>query len=87
MSNVISEYWQDERKSVIRLTNDGFEVDLYENDTLLETRQLHEHSESYAESCAENYVQRVFNVVGNPNDVGYYGYNEKTDNFYPELDD
>ena len=23
----------------------------------------------------------------NPNSVGYYGYNEKTDNFYPELDD
>ena len=23
----------------------------------------------------------------NPNSVGYYGFNEKTDNYYPEIDD
>ena len=23
----------------------------------------------------------------NPNSVGYYGYNEKTDNYYPDVDD
>ena len=23
----------------------------------------------------------------NPNSVGYYGYNQKTDNYYPNLDD
>ena len=60
MSNVISEYWQDERKSVIRLTNDGFEVDLYEGNELIETREVHDHSESYAEDCAENWVTRIF---------------------------
>jgi hypothetical protein len=23
----------------------------------------------------------------NPNSVGYYGFNEKTDNYYPDIDD
>jgi len=25
--------------------------------------------------------------INNPNSVGYYGYNQKTDNYYPNLDD
>lgn len=88
MSNVISEYWRDNRKAVIRLTEEGFEVDLLKDTVLKETRKLHDHSESYAESCAENFVDGVFDVDdSNPNSVGYYGYNEKTDNYYPELDD
>ena len=37
-------------------TESGFEVELYENDKLIETRELYKHSEGYAEDCAENWV-------------------------------
>lgn len=87
MKNVISEYMQDDRKAVIRWTEKGFEVDLYIKDDIQEIREVHEHSESYAENVAENFVLGLFDAVPNPNAVGYYGYNEKTDNFDPEVDD
>ena len=89
MRKVIHEYWSRKlnRSAVVIDTSKGFEVELYENGAIAEIRRLHEHSESYAESCAENFCDGMFNAVPNPNDVGYYGYNEKTDNFYPELDD
>lgn len=88
MSNVISEYWRDNRKAVVRLTEEGFEVDLLKDTVLKETRKLHDHAESYAESCAENFVDGLFDVDdSNPNNVGYYGYNEKTNNYYPEIDE
>jgi hypothetical protein len=87
MSQVIHEYWRDDRKAIVRHTEKGFEVDLFLKDEIQEIREVHDHSESYAESCAENYVDGIFDAVPNPNAVGYYGYNQKTDNFYPEIDD
>jgi len=36
--------------------SEGYEVDLYENDVLLKSLIIHEHSEGYAEDCAENWV-------------------------------
>lgn len=90
MNEVMHEYWgrENDRKSVVRLTEKGFEVDLLVGENVLETRKLHDHSESYAESCAENFVDEIFDVEDpNPNSVGYYGFNEKTDNYYPEIDD
>ncbi len=44
------------------VTSNGFEVDLFDNTGLLETRELYSHSERYAEDCAENYVLGVFSV-------------------------
>lgn len=85
MSNVISEYMGDERKAIIRKAKEGFEVDLYLDQLLVETRKVHNHSESYAEDVAENYVQKMFDVV--EKEGSFYGYNEKTDNFDPEVDD
>jgi len=90
MRKVIHEYWSRKlnRSAVVIDTAKGFEVELYENGAIAEIRRLHEHSESYAESCAENFVDGIFDVEDpNPNSVGYYGFNEKTDNYYPELDD
>ena len=44
------------------LTPNGFEVDLFDKNGLRETRELHNHSEKYAEDCAENYVLGLFSV-------------------------
>lgn len=87
MSEVMQRYCQDDRKAVVRHTEKGYEVDLFLKDEIQEIREVHNHSESYAEDVAENYVSGLFDAVPNPNVVGYYGYNQKTDNFYPELDD
>lgn len=88
MNTVMHEYWRNNKKAVVRLTDEGFEVDLIKDESLLETRKVHDHSESYAEDVAENWVDGIISEdTLNPNSVGYYGYNEKTDNYFPELDD
>ena len=56
----ISEYIQDDRKAVIRKTDKGFEVDLIINKQIKEVREVHDHSESYAEDVAENFVLGMF---------------------------
>lgn len=38
-----------------------FEVEFYDNSKLKETRIIKEHSEMYAEDCAENWVLGVIN--------------------------
>ena len=48
------------RSAKVYNTEAGFEVDLYEGNELIETREVHDHSESYAEDCAENWVMRIF---------------------------
>lgn len=85
------EYWREERKALVYHTTKGWEVDLLKNDKLLETRRVYNHSESYAEDVGENWVDGIITEAmldsSNPNSVGYYGYNEKTDNYDPEVDD
>ena len=44
------------RTAQIRRTSLGYEVDLYDNEVLIETREVHAHSESYAEDVAENWT-------------------------------
>ena len=85
MSNVISEYMGADRRAVIRKAQEGFEVDLYLDQLLVETRKVHNHSESYAEDVAENYVEGMFNTQ--EKEGSFYGYKEKSDNFDPEIDD
>jgi len=85
MSNVISEYMGADRRAVIRKAQEGFEVDLYLDQLLVETRKVHNHSESYAEDVAENYVEGMFNAE--EKEGSFYGYKEKSDNFDPEIDD
>ena len=50
---------KDERIANVYLTPKGFEVDLYENDVLIKSLIVHEHSENYAEDCAENWVEGI----------------------------
>lgn len=85
MSQVISEYMNDDRKAVIRKASEGYEVDLYKNKILLETRKVHNHSNAYAEDVADNYVLGVFDAV--EKDGSFYGYNEKSRNYEHGLDD
>tara|TARA_Y100001937_G_C7135892_1_gene339965 strand:- start:4768 stop:4992 length:225 start_codon:yes stop_codon:yes gene_type:complete len=62
---IISEYREygepveGSRLALIMSTKDGFEVDLYEEDKKMRTLNVHEHSLSYAEDCAENWCQRI----------------------------
>lgn len=79
---IISEYWNDGRKAIIRREKEGFEVDLYKDD-LKETRQVHEHSETYAENVAENFVHGIFDIEPEEKEGSFYGYREKSANYYP----
>ena len=53
----------DDKNAKVFLTNEGYEVDYYEGKTLLKSEQHHDHSESWAEDCADNYVLGV-KVIG-----------------------
>lgn len=62
MSKVRTEmhsYMQDNKTAKVFLTNEGYEVDYYEGKTLLKSEPLHNHSESYAEDAADNYVMGI----------------------------
>ena len=80
---LVSEYWDNDRRAVIRKEKEGLEVDLYKND-FKETRKVHNHSETYAENVAENFVQGLFDIE---KEGSFYGYKQKTDNYDPEVDD
>jgi hypothetical protein len=85
MNKLYHTYAYENRYAEVFKNDKGFEVELYENDKLVETREVHAHSESYAEDVADNWVQGIINI---PEKEGsFYGYNEKDDNFYPGLDD
>jgi hypothetical protein len=87
MRNSYHTYQYNNRYAEVFKSSKGFEVDLHEDNKLVETREVWNHSESYAEEVADNWVQGIIKIEANPNDKGYYGYNQKTQNFYPGLDD
>ena len=59
----LSTYWGDEqfkdRRAMVMKNEQGY-YELYKSDNLIETRPLYEHSERYAEDCAENFVMGYF---------------------------
>ena len=59
-------YQRDDRKAKVNYTQKGWSVDLYErNDeswSKVETRDCFEHSETWAEDVAENFVDRMYDV-------------------------
>lgn len=70
MSKVeLSTFWGDgeysNRKANVCKDDNGFLVEFYENDKLIEPRHLYEHSEIYAENAAENWVIGVIREAGN----------------------
>lgn len=44
--------------------SDGFYVNFFKNNISYGSRYLYDHSEQYAEDCAENFVLGVFDVEG-----------------------
>ena len=78
--NLFHTYEMGVRRAEVFLTKKGFEVELYEDDGWSATRKVHQHSESYAEDCADNWCQGMFNVE---KEGSFYGYREKNDNYYP----
>lgn len=52
-------YIRDNRKALVLKNAMGFYVELYDTDELIETRELYNHAEIYAENCAENWVDMV----------------------------
>ena len=56
-------YIHEDRHADVYLTKQGFEVDLYINDKQIATREVHNHSESYAEDVAENWCQNFIKTI------------------------
>tara|TARA_Y100000996_G_scaffold371514_1_gene319792 strand:+ start:126 stop:329 length:204 start_codon:yes stop_codon:yes gene_type:complete len=50
---------RDNRKAIVLRNAMGFYVEMYDTDELIETRELYNNSEYYAESCAENWVDGI----------------------------
>jgi len=63
---ILSEYRGHEatasRHATVIKDKQGFAVELYEFEHLVEKRPLYNHSEDYAESAAENYVLGVMDA-------------------------
>lgn len=49
----------DDRSAFVKTNDKGFFVEMWSDTELIETRPLYEHSEIYAENCAENWVLGV----------------------------
>jgi len=56
---LISVYEKDNRKAEIHKDEAGYYVKLIENGAIVDIRKLENKSIHYAESCAENYVERL----------------------------
>ena len=84
MKQLYHTYAMDGKYAEVFKTEQGWEVDLFTGDTLIETRAVHDKSEGYAEDVADNWVQGIIKIE---KEGSFYGYNQKDDNFYPGLDD
>lgn len=55
----ISTYWGDDeysdRKAIVMKNSEGFYVEFWKADVIVERRTAYEHSESYAEDVAKNW--------------------------------
>jgi len=52
-------YIRENRKAIVLRNAHGFYVEMYDGGELMETRELYNHAERYAEDCAENWVDMV----------------------------
>ena len=61
----LSTYWGDDqyknRMAHVMKDEQGYYIEMYDNEVLIETRPLYEHSEIYAENAAENFVMGILN--------------------------
>jgi len=59
-NEVVSEYGiMEKRRATVVQTNNGFRVDLYKRMEFVKSVECSDHSESYAEKVAENWVLGV----------------------------
>lgn len=58
----IHTYERDERLAIVNHGTKGFYVELWESGKCISIKECYEHSESWAESLAENYVDGVLNA-------------------------
>lgn len=63
---IVSTYTQGNRRAEIHNEGHGLIVRLYENNVLLDARDLQNYSIHYAESLAENFVEHIGEFY-NPN--------------------
>jgi hypothetical protein len=61
-STELHTYQRGERKSKVFRSYEGFYVEFYVGGKLVERRALYEHSETYAENAAENFVDEVMTL-------------------------
>lgn len=62
MGTLISQYGTETgREAFVYKTRKGYHVDLYRATIFIRTVECHNHSESYAEDVAENWVLKVLN--------------------------
>jgi len=80
MKELYHTYAKDDRYAEVYKSSKGFEIDLYEFETIVETRKVHDKSEGFAEDVADNWVQGISDVK---KEGSFYGYREKSDNYYP----
>jgi hypothetical protein len=61
---ILSSFYNSEknRRAEIIKCDNGYHVRLYVNDLLEDVRDLSDHSIRYAEDCAENFVNGIFDV-------------------------
>jgi hypothetical protein len=59
MSKLLSEFIQDERRAVVLVSGEGYDVQLFDGAILKRTQPIMGHTQQYAEDCAENWVLKV----------------------------
>lgn len=61
MRTWVSRFYSDDQKrhADVVASNNGYEVEMYEDDKQVRRQQCWEHSRQYADDCAENWVMGV----------------------------
>lgn len=60
LGTLMSQYGSPEkREAFVYKTRKGYHVDLYRATIFIRTVECHDHSESYAERVADNWIQKV----------------------------
>jgi hypothetical protein len=57
-------YQREERMAKVFQAYEGFYVEFYKNNVMVERREMYTHNEEYAENAAENYVDGVMQLNG-----------------------
>jgi hypothetical protein len=60
----INTYEGVKRRAEVHKVTEGYNVTFFKDNIWYGTRNIVDHSESYAEDCAENFVMGIFDVEG-----------------------